>query len=327
MNHVHLQNSGVFSPITSCAQETLVPESPDRTNMQQQQQQRQSCEMKHKEPSAVANTSRPARRTTRNPLSIVMGGIQRDPPLYVRRGAPGAPNDEEKEKEAAITALELSIMGSALVLTLSLQVEEVVGSRGGFGNSTRDTEVGFLFVGASALSFALGFYSIVTAAVMLLSIVATPNMNAQAMLKKMSWWLMAPRLCTLAAAGCLGVKALIAHFLGLERSASILGAVVIGIGMLLTGVATATICQSLVDFSARHVDDEGDSDNPDVVSQSSKDGGKESCTAGALKGGQTVHNVMGGEDVLGNGHQASSCRTYHVRHCREERRTTHRSLP
>lgn len=108
--------------------------------------------------------------------------------------------------------------------------------------------------------------------------------HTRPVLKKLSGWIHAPRLCTLAAAGCLGITTLIAFFLGMEKNVSILGAVVTGMGISLTAVATASIVRLLADIDPRdaprdahphqraemmdHRDDEIDEDG---VSASSKD--------------------------------------------------------
>lgn len=82
--------------------------------------------------------------------------------------------NKEDMKTAVSTQLEVAIMGSALVLTLCLQMQEVVGSRGGFTLPERD-RARFVFVSSSALSFSFAFYSIITSAMMLLSINAVPR--------------------------------------------------------------------------------------------------------------------------------------------------------
>lgn len=82
-----------------------------------------------------------------------------------------SPSVERKDlKTAVATVLEVAIMGSALILTLSLQIQEVVGSRGGFSRGGGGEIAKFVFVSTSSLSFAFAFYSIVTSAVMLLSL-------------------------------------------------------------------------------------------------------------------------------------------------------------
>jgi len=81
-----------------------------------------------------------------------------------------------EELKAAIAAtLEVVIMGSALVLTLCLQVQEVVGSRGGFAGGNGNSVALHIFVVASSLSFSFSFYSIVTSSAMLLTLSACPS--------------------------------------------------------------------------------------------------------------------------------------------------------
>lgn len=70
--------------------------------------------------------------------------------------------------------LEVSIMGSALVLTVGMQIQEVVGSRGGFLVEKGDTATRHVFMAASALSFSLAMYSIVTSSAMFLSLSTCP---------------------------------------------------------------------------------------------------------------------------------------------------------
>lgn len=114
-------------------------------------------------------------RPQRSLLSLMFGVTRREPPLFVRKRSCTISTASEGEKAAAATCLELTIMGSALVLTLGLQIQEVVGSRGGLQESAQRVVAQHIFVISSTISFISGFYSIVTAAVMLLSIVSTPS--------------------------------------------------------------------------------------------------------------------------------------------------------
>lgn len=76
------------------------------------------------------------------------------------------------ELRGAIAAtLEVAVMGSALVLTLCLQLQEVVASRGGFATSNAAL---YIFVIACSMSFMLAFYSLVAAAAMLLGLSTYP---------------------------------------------------------------------------------------------------------------------------------------------------------
>lgn len=77
-------------------------------------------------------------------------------------------------KTALGISLEVPIMGSALILTLSLQIQEVVGSRGAFQND-QPSVVFLIFMITVALSFAFSFYSIVIAAVLLIPLASLPS--------------------------------------------------------------------------------------------------------------------------------------------------------
>lgn len=81
---------------------------------------------------------------------------------------------QSEMKNAVATALEITIMGSALILTLCLQLQEVVGSRGGFSSDDNRSIARYIFVSSSAFSFGLAFYSVVTSAVMLLLLSSIP---------------------------------------------------------------------------------------------------------------------------------------------------------
>lgn len=78
-------------------------------------------------------------------------------------------------KVAIAATLEVALMGSALVLTVGLQIQEVVGGRGGFDPDNGDPAARYIFVIASALSFALSFYSILTSSVLLLALSSCPS--------------------------------------------------------------------------------------------------------------------------------------------------------
>lgn len=78
-------------------------------------------------------------------------------------------------KVAIAATLEAALMGSALVLTVSLQIQEVVGGRGGFSPGNGDPVARYIFVVASALSFALCFYSIMTSFILLLELSSCPS--------------------------------------------------------------------------------------------------------------------------------------------------------
>lgn len=97
-------------------------------------------------------------------LILSLGG--RESFSYVRRG---------DLKVAIAATLEVALMGSALVLTVGLQIQEVVGGRGGFDPGSGDPAARYIFVIASALSFALCFYSILTSSVLLLALSSCPS--------------------------------------------------------------------------------------------------------------------------------------------------------
>lgn len=77
-------------------------------------------------------------------------------------------------KLAIGSALEATLMGSALVLTVSLQIQEVVGGRGGLKPDGGHYVARYTFVIASALSFALCFYAIMSSFVLLLELSPCP---------------------------------------------------------------------------------------------------------------------------------------------------------
>lgn len=141
--------------------------------------------------------------------------------------------------------------------------------------------------------------------------------HTRPMLKKLSGWIHAPRLCTLAAAGCLGITTLIAFFLGIEKNVSILGAVVTGIGITLTAVATASILRLLADFDPKDapcdthpqqrvetVDKRDDKTDEDGVSASSKDPTHGSCTSAFIPEQEYLKRV--GEE-FGNATYRQAC--------------------
>ena len=82
--------------------------------------------------------------------------------------------EKNELKNALGISLEVPIMGSALILTLSLQIQEVVGSRGGF-QFDQPSIVSLIFMITVALSFAFSFYSIVIAAVLLIPLASLPS--------------------------------------------------------------------------------------------------------------------------------------------------------
>lgn len=82
----------------------------------------------------------------------------------------------KSELKAAVAAvLEISIMGSALVLTVGMQVQEVVGGRSGLQAQNGSSFARHLFITTSAFSFALAMYSILTCSVMHLTLSLCPT--------------------------------------------------------------------------------------------------------------------------------------------------------
>lgn len=79
-----------------------------------------------------------------------------------------------KHVKAQVTmSLELSIMGSALVLTLALQILEIVANR------TTSTHVSkslayYVVITSYALSFAFSFYSVITSTILVISLAFIP---------------------------------------------------------------------------------------------------------------------------------------------------------
>lgn len=148
-------------------------------------------------------------------------------------------------KTAIAATLEAALMGSALVLTVSLQIQEVVGGRGGFNSSGGNALARNVFIVASALSFALCFFSIVTSFVLLLELSSYPSRHAEVLLREMWGWLNAPKICTFAAGLCLAVSALTGNFLGLERTAALLGTSILVVGLVVAlGVIPVVIANS-----------------------------------------------------------------------------------
>lgn len=115
------------------------------------------------EDSRQQNVHVPFWRRVRWGISLSHGG--RNAFISVLRG---------ELKTAIASVLEVSIMGSALVLTVGMQIQEVVGSRGGFLAQDGNAVAKHVFMAASALSFALSLYSIVTSSVLLLSLSTCP---------------------------------------------------------------------------------------------------------------------------------------------------------
>lgn len=80
-------------------------------------------------------------------------------------------NDQNRQPNTNTAAtLEMVIMGSALILTAGLQIQEIVASRGGFDPQNSNTLARDVFLLASSMSFTLSFYSIVTSSVLLISL-------------------------------------------------------------------------------------------------------------------------------------------------------------
>lgn len=77
-------------------------------------------------------------------------------------------------KLAIGSVLEAALMGSALVLTVSLQLQEVVGGRGGLHAANDHCLAKYTFVIACASSFGLCFFTIILALVLLLEVSHSP---------------------------------------------------------------------------------------------------------------------------------------------------------
>lgn len=88
---------------------------------------------------------------------------------FVRKGPSANEQNGESRPNTAFT-LEIAIMGSALILTAGLQIQEVVTSRGGYDPLKGNSIARDVFLLASTLSFTLSFYSIVTSSVLLVSL-------------------------------------------------------------------------------------------------------------------------------------------------------------
>lgn len=87
------------------------------------------------------------------------------------RRKPSSNDQNRQPKTNTVATLEMAIMGSALVLTAGLQIQEIVAGRGGYDTiQNGNTLARDVFLLASSLSFTLSFYSIVTSSVMLISL-------------------------------------------------------------------------------------------------------------------------------------------------------------
>lgn len=73
-----------------------------------------------------------------------------------------------------IMILELSVVGSALILTLALQILEVITNRTSVDNVSSTTAY-YIVVASYALSFAFSFYSMITSSFLLLFLAAVPS--------------------------------------------------------------------------------------------------------------------------------------------------------
>lgn len=89
--------------------------------------------------------------------------------LLVCCRGPSEPTRNDELRPTIIESLEVAIMGSALIITAGLQLQEVVSGRGGYDPKIVRPYAHLIFIVASSLSFALSFYSIVIASVLLLT--------------------------------------------------------------------------------------------------------------------------------------------------------------